>query len=231
MSGFVAGYFVADFRDFSSSPNMQPNRSADSQLHNQNDSNSELLSTLQQNNQRPSQFSALSNLPIEQIKEVLSNTSDQKVDQYLSQAFPNQDLNSIYNKKLFAERLLQELSKEPNLSEQLDGKVIVSTSREFPEQVTRLDQIHPSQVLFAHFDTFNQIPPNSQVFIKWTHIDTNNMILFTPKYISKNSAQNWVSTHPENGWKTGNYIVQIYQMTDQLQPIAHTQFTITSIQQ
>lgn len=223
---FIGGYFIADFKH-ESSPLLIATQNNPS--HSQNNQTFELSSVLNDSTFDTSPTSSLSETKINQIKELLSNTPENKITDYLAQVFPKQDFENISNKHLFAERLLQELSSEPDLTQQLDGNVTVSTTREFPQQASQFNNIHRYQILFAHFDTLNKTPANSQIFIKWTHQNTNNTILFTPKYVSKQSAQNWVSTTPEKGWEAGNYLVQIYQMNDVLKPIAHTQYFIASV--
>lgn len=163
------------------------------------------------------------------IFEILEALPDSKIDSYLTQLFPEQNFDGIDNKKKFSERLVEELDRDYDEAEVLSGKVTISMSADQPYQSATLNQIHEQQYLYAHLDTYGKVPPNTQVFVKWINLDTQEIILFTPKYIVENSQHNWVSAIPTKGWKTGRYAVQFYQMTDTLTPIAQSSYTIHSI--
>lgn len=160
---------------------------------------------------------------------MLNNLPESKVNNYLEQAFPEQDFQNIKNKKLFAERLIEEMNQDKDESNSLSGKIFISMNETMSEHSNQLNDIHPNQHIYAHFDTFGKVPPNTQVFVKWLNQETQEVVLFSPKYIIENSSQNWVSAVPPNGWKSGTYSVKFYQMTDSLTPIAQSSYTIQSI--
>lgn len=184
--------------------------------NNLNQVNSSNVVMLSQNNQ-------------EKIIEILNNLPESKIDHYLEQAFPDQHFEGIGNKRKFAERLLEEMNQNQDESNTLSGKVLISTTPTLPNASTPLNEVHEQQFIYAHFDTFGKVPPNTQVFVKWVNQDTQELVLFSPKYIVENSQQNWVSAVPSKGWQPGRYDVKFYQMTDSLTPIAQSSYTIDSV--
>lgn len=224
---FIGGYFLANLTHTPSLETSSPNQNSAHQpldtrgfidqindsLNNTNDSN---ISALMQNNQN-------------KILEVLQTLPEKRINNYLEQAFPEQDIDVINDKRKFSERLIEELNQDTDESNTLTGKVYISMSSETPHSSESINQIHPKQFIYAHFDTYGKAPPNKQVFVKWIHQDTQEVVLFTPKYIIENSQQNWVSAVPAQGWVPGTYSVKFYQMSDSLTPIAQSSYTIQSV--
>lgn len=163
------------------------------------------------------------------ILEILNNLPQSKIDTYLEQAFPEQNLDGIRDKKQFAERLIEEMNQDKDESKTLSGKVFISSNQSISGASAPLNEVHEQQFIYAHFDTYGKVPPNTQVFVKWINQDTQEIVLFSPKYIVENSQQNWVSAVPAKGWKPGKYDVKFYQMTDSLTPIAQSSYTIQSV--
>lgn len=167
----------------------------------------------------------------QQIMGLLNTVPEAQLSRYLTQAFPEQDLENIKNKKVFAQHLIQAFQQKDDLSNTLSGKVYFSTNPLMPHQALPLNNIHPQQYIYAHFDSFGKTPPNTQVFVKWMNDNTQQVILFTPKYIQNNTSQNWVSFLPPQGWELGKYTVTFYEMTDELNPIAQNSYHITQLMQ
>lgn len=166
---------------------------------------------------------------VQYLKQALERASDEKISSYLKQVFKEQDLEHIQDKRRFAERLLDEISSEPTPSAELSGELFLSTTPAHTPSNTPIHEVHRHQYLYAHFDTFGDVVNNTQIFIKWMHQQNKEVILFRPQSINRESSQNWVSALPEKGWAIGSYIVQVYDMEDQLRPIAQKQYTIERI--
>lgn len=226
MVSFTLGYVTSTFSSHTSESTPQSNQQTDpsntesglmSQLnHNLNQVNASNVKILSQNNQ-------------EKIIEILNNLPESKIDHYLEQAFPEQNFEDIGNKRKFAERLLEEMNQDKDESNTLSGKVLISTNPTVPNASTQLNEVHQQQFIYAHFDTYGKVPPNTQVFVKWVNQDTQEIVLFAPKYIVEDAQQNWVSATPAKGWTPGRYDVKFYQMTDSLTPIAQSSYTIGSV--
>lgn len=224
---FILGYALANFiqNNTLEAPSQDQNSSSHStltshfidqlneEIKSENDSN---ITALMQNNQN-------------KILEVLQSLPASKINSYLEQAFPEQDIGVINDKRKFSERLLEELNQDKDESSTLTGKVYISLDSNTPTYATPINEVHSQQYIYAHFDTYGKAPPNTQVFVKWINQDTQEIVLFSPKNIIENSQQNWVSAVPAQGWKPGKYDVKFYQMTDSLTPIAQSSYTITSV--
>lgn len=166
----------------------------------------------------------------EQIHKIIQQASLEKVDEYLTKAFPKANFEQIRDRKKMAQRLVDEFTANQNDDqEHLKGRVIVTAQEKSPIQVEDIQDIYPQQQLFAHLDTLNSIENPQQVFIRWINRNTGEVLLFTPQRVSNQNSSNWISFVPPQGWTAGTYDVRYYQMNDDLQPIAQTTFTIRSI--
>ena len=236
ITAFGLGYFTAQFssdnaeqstvHDRQNSEDLNLNdleqllSHSNQQSHNRQDLSSESKSqkiTLQQQNQ---------------IKDLIQQSSDEKIETYLGKIYPKIDLSSIQNKKQFSQRLIEEFSQTQNEPhDNLVGRVVITQQEGIPQRVSDLSRIHPDQYLYAHLDTLNKVPNNRQVFIRWIYRDTGEVIFFMPQNITANQSQNWVNFKPTQGWKTGTYDVRYYQFADDLTPIAQTSYTIRELTQ
>lgn len=226
---FILGYIIADVKNLEQekTDRSNPEQNSHTTLTETNaDSDHLNLTDTIRSFKKPSQLTIEDKQHIQQL---IDNAANHKIEKYLDQAFPNQDLDVIYNKKLFAQRVLEELSNNDIDTKPLDGRLMISTTPVVPNQSMNIESIHAQQAIFAHFDTFGKVPKDTQIFIKWMNTNTEQVLLFTPKYIQPNSTQNWVNTIPENGWKIGNYNIVVYQMNDALTPIAQTNYTLTTV--
>ncbi len=46
-----------------------------------------------------------------------------------------------------------------------------------------------------------RVPNDTQVMVRWTHSDSGEVLLFTPRKVSEQQQQNWVSFYPMTGSK------------------------------
>lgn len=181
-------------------------------------------------NQQNAQVTRPTSAQTSKINTLITEASDEKVNHYLKQAFPEADLTQIKNKRLFAQRALEEFSQTKNDERHdLVGQVIVAVEENAQVTAHALQNIHKSQYLYAHLDTLSRIENDQQVFIRWMNRDTGEVLFFTPQKVNSSTSQNWVSFAPAQGWKPGTYDVRYYQMGDGLKPIAQTSYVIQSI--
>lgn len=223
---FTLGYITSTF-----SSQASDHSQASNQNQHKPPSESGLLSQLGDdfNQVNASNMVMISQQNQNKILDIINNLPQSKIDNYLEQAFPEQNLDGIRDKKQFAERLIEEMNQDKDESKTLSGKIFMSTNNSTTGSSSPLNQVHEQQFIYAHFDTYGKVPPNTQVFVKWINQDTQEIVLFSPKYIVENSQQNWVSAVPAKGWKAGTYDVKFYQMTDSLTPIAQSSYTIQSV--
>ncbi|ALH95379.1 hypothetical protein [Acinetobacter equi] len=172
---------------------------------------------------------SLSKINQEKLLTLLQDVPSDQLENYLKRAFPEQDLQYIKDKKQFSKRLIEELNQNKTSSKKLSGEIVFSTSASLQMDHQPLNNIHAQQFIYAHLNTFGSSPPNTQIFVKWINLDTQDVVLFTPKYIQENSQQNWVSAVPAEGWQNSQYLVTFYEMDDQLNPIAQANYTLSSV--
>lgn len=155
---------------------------------------------------------------------------EHEIDRQLRRVLGGGELNDhIHDRRAFATRLVEEALKEFDPSTLLSGQAFMSGSREFPGFSTDVFEVQPRQTLFAHFDTYGVVPHNGQVFIRWKHRDSGQLLLFTQKSVAADANQNWVSFRPEVAWEPGHYDVKYYQFNDHLEPIAQVGYVITRV--
>ena len=153
----------------------------------------------------------------------------QEVERQLKRLFVDADLAQIEDKKFFARRLAEEVFAVSDTTTPLVGRALVSTTAAFPSESAPLTEVSARQAIFAHFDTYGKVPHNGQVFVRWQHRDTGQLLLFTKKNITADTAQNWVSYRPDQAWKVGYYDVKYYQFSDHLEPIAQVSYLIQRV--
>lgn len=163
------------------------------------------------------------------IQKIVAKAPEQTINTYLKKAFPKADLSGIQDKKLFTNRLIDELSNSDIQAQNLAGQLAISTNTLMPRQSEDLNQVYKNQEIFAHFDTMGKFPLESQVFVRWTNRDTGEILLFTPTNINAATQQNWISFAPAQGWKPGQYDVKYYQLNNDLTPIAQSSFSIQQV--
>ncbi|MDH0029900.1 MULTISPECIES: hypothetical protein [unclassified Acinetobacter] len=229
--GFGLGYLVADFRHLPTIPSKPVPTVVKSDQHSPEITDVDDLTAFtvrQLVNNKAQPLSTLSGQQQRQISQILANTPEQQVSDYLKKAFPRQDFSMIRDKKVFAQRALEELGSQ-NDDQVLAGRLVLALTPVMPQSSEDLRQVHHFQNIFAHFDTLGKFPADQQVFIRWLNRDTGEILVFTPRNISQDSSQNWISTVPTNGWQKGNYDVKVYQMSDQLTPIAQASYHIAEV--
>lgn len=166
----------------------------------------------------------------QQVKNLIETTSNAQLGRYLQQAFPDYSFEGIHNNQQFAQQMLDEFVQAKNdPQQQLLGRAYVTDQVQLDIQSILPREIYKTQPLYAHFDTLGKVPSHSQIMIRWTQRDSGEVLLFTPRKVSQNQQQNWVSFYPVSGWKPGHYDVKYYQMNDQLEPIAQTSFYIQNV--
>ena len=232
LSCFGLGYLTAEFgQGITSQPKESVLRPISTTQQNSDVAGWMDISFDSNSDQSLAENQAIAKQQLTQIHQVIAQAPSEKIDQYLARAFPNANLQNIRDRKKLAQRLIDEFVEDKNTNQgDLKGQVIVTAQERSPIQASDIENIYPQQQLFAHLDTLNSIQNTEQVFIRWIHRDTGEVLLFTPQNVSSQSSKNWISFTPPQGWKVGVYDVRYYQMNDDLNPVAQTSFNIRSVQ-
>ena len=65
-----------------------------------------------------------------------------------------------------------------------------------------------------------------EVFVKWTRVDDQEVMLFDRYPIRAQSEYNWVYLEPKEGWPAGEYSVDFYSNDEKMDPVAGGDFRI-----
>lgn len=164
----------------------------------------------------------------QQAKQLVNALPDSQLNQYVARFIPAKDAELITDKRQFANRAVEELYKS-NDSQPLVGQVMLSDSSSVPSQTMNTTTLQKRQKLYAHLNTFGKVPLGANVFVKWVNRNTGEVLLFEKKLIVPDSANNWVSYQPYDGWQTGSYDIRFYQFTSQLEPVAQLSYDVNQV--
>ena len=162
------------------------------------------------------------------LQYTVDNSDDVELTAKINSFFPNSDVNEhIDDIRMFANRLVSEI--DPNNSdvhEDSIANISFSLTKELPSTMSNSFDVSSKQVIYAHINVNGGLGANSKkFFVKWRNLDTNEILLFSPKRINSNSDANWVSLVPERSWGDKNYEVIFYDYTSQLNKLASETYT------
>lgn len=173
--------------------------------------------------------------PIEMIENIIDHLPEHELNGYLNKFFPDnsESLANITDKTAFAKNLAREfLDESPEYNNQADGysSIHFSTSRDFsdPAAANFVLPENPSFTIYAHLELNGAVNNNSEIFVKWINLDTDETLLFKRKNINPNTNRNWVGFVPSSGWKVGSYLVKLYRFESSLNLIAQESYIIYS---
>lgn len=81
--------------------------------------------------------------------------------------------------------------------------------------------------IFAYIGTDSKKTRN--VIVKWKKTKGNELINFRYFAVSANSSYNYIAASPLKGWATGSYRVSVYDIDNQLTPLASKTYSISDI--
>jgi len=165
------------------------------------------------------------------IEHTINNTDDNDLAEKLSALFPNSHIDeNIHDIRKFSHRLIEEIS-DNDTANHIDSLATISfsLSRKTPDVEAYSFDVSDKQTIFAHINVNGGLGMNNkQFFIKWRNMDTNEILLYTPKSMNANSEQNWVSLTPEVPWGNQNYEVSFYEYTSELNKLASATYITLS---
>ena len=164
---------------------------------------------------------------------LIDTINEETIEEKMLLEFGENGTESITDKKIFLKHLTDIYFEDNNtIDEDIVGAThsfISLTTNEEDESIDEIELNHKnaSQRLYAHLSLDNDTIDNTgQVLIKWKNISTGKTLLFTRKAINSNSAQNWVSFIPDNGWRKGEYEVDFFNFSDTLIPLSKSKYII-----
>ncbi len=164
----------------------------------------------------------------EQALNIVNDMPDYMLGQYVDKFMAKGASDVINDKRQFAKRAVEELYSK-NDNQPMAGSIKLSFSRDMPTNSVSTAMLNKNAKLFAHLDTSGKVPASPFVFVKWVNNQTGQVLLFEKKDIVANSARNWVSFRPYDGWSAGSYDIRFYQFTSELQPIAQLTYDVYEV--
>lgn len=171
---------------------------------------------------------SINDFSAEQALNIVNNMPDYILSQYVDKFMAKGASDTISDKRQFAKRAVEELYSK-NDNQLMAGSIKLSFSPDLPQASVSTATLNKDVKLFAHLDTSGKVPSSPFVFVKWVNNQTGQVLLFEKKDILANSAQNWVSFRPYDGWSAGSYDIRFYQFTSELQPIAQLTYDIYEV--
>lgn len=160
----------------------------------------------------------IDNLPLELIRLQLT---------YL---FDRQYVSTIENAREFS-RSLVEIALSQQQQENATGTASIDFSfspviglRELAADID-IDQF---DTVYAHIATTQDM---TNTIIKWQHLESGEILLFTPLPLDTQKQSQYVVIRPGNGWHEGHYQVTIHNMDGDRELVAANRFHVTSITQ
>ncbi|MDO9176828.1 MAG: hypothetical protein Q7U16_00690 [Agitococcus sp.] len=157
---------------------------------------------------------------------VLTRSTASDIENQLRNVISDKQLTLIKDKKAFSARLIDEyLSPSSTVEPTAEVTVLVSYSNDLAVLAPQnYFSIPKKSSLFIHLQSTPSLL-GGNVFVKIFNMQTNKVLLYTAKPISNRQA-NWVSFEPIEGWSNANYKVVIYTLTDSLQAVGSTEFSV-----
>lgn len=162
------------------------------------------------------------------LKYTIENSDNNELTDTLSALFPNANvIENIDDIRLFANRLMSEInSSDQVVHEDSEASISFSLSNTASTDIRHSFSVSKKQKIYAHINVNSGLGRNqAKFFVKWRNVDTNEILLFSPKSINPHSDSNWVSFVPEASWGDHNYEVIFYQFNSQLQKLASETYT------
>lgn len=166
-------------------------------------------------------------------KTLVSQLSTSDIENYLKTTFGSTALSELTDTRVFSENIL-DLYYEDTFNTNTDTTFshadirISLSSEQSQENLTSIKQIG-NATLFAHIEPYGSVGIGDQAyFIRWSHENSGEILLFDRKQINPESISNWVSYQPNSIWRTGTYRVSFFRFDDLLTPLGTTSFYISA---
>lgn len=162
------------------------------------------------------------------LEKIVSDASEEELGNLLTRFFPEEDLYGIDDYKEFSGRLISELRLEDTpISDFSVSSIGISTSSKSSEHYDKDFFLKNREKLYAHIDTQGGLGTGSHnLFVRWTRLIDNQVLLFEKKVVKSDSSKNWVSFTPDQKWQAGSYKVSFFTFDSALEKLATAQFFI-----
>ncbi len=166
------------------------------------------------------------------LNSILEHASNEELNDSLSLFFDKESLVAhIDDAQLFSKRIVEELGGgESDIDKFSSAHLSIAITSQTPEHQNDYFEVNPYQKIYAHIDVRGGLGiGDEQFFVRWTNLETQDVLLFKQKAILAVSEKNWVSYLPDDAWQEGRYQVTFYQFNSSLKKLASTIFYIKPI--
>ncbi len=166
------------------------------------------------------------------LNSMLEHASNEELNDALSLFFDKESLVvHIDDAQQFSKRIVEELGGgESDIDDLSSAHLSIAITNQAPEHQSDYFEVNPYQKIYAHIDVKGGLGiGDEQFFVRWTNLETQDVLLFKQKAILASSEQNWVSYLPDDAWQEGRYQVTFYQFNSSLKKLASTVFYIKPI--
>lgn len=148
------------------------------------------------------------------------------VNQQLKLIFDEEYLENVEDPNEFAKELIEVAlsEEEPEAEVQVQVEFALSPVRGV-RQFSSLQQLDRNDSIFAHF-TSSMVLNN--LIVRWQHRNTGEILQFGPLRLS-DGRSNYLAMKPQNGWRTGQYQVSVFNFDDARRQIGAGSYQIASI--
>ena len=165
------------------------------------------------------------------VEGVIDSMSDDQISALLTSltSLDREALDDVYDVRAYANRMaelaLGDLTGEPALRDPGLAPVYFSDS---PDPQRAVDE---NLNEFENPNRLHAILPmddyeGDQVFVKWTRVNDQEVMLFDRYPIRAKSDYNWVYLEPREGWPAGEYSVDFYSSDETMRPVAGGNFQV-----
>ena len=165
------------------------------------------------------------------IEGVIDSMSDDQISALLTSltSLDRESLDDVYDVRAYANRMaelaLGDLTGEPALRDPGLPPIYFSDS---PDPQRAVDE---NLSEFENPGRLHAILPmddykGDEVFVKWTRVNDQEVMLFDRYPIQAKSDYNWVYLEPREGWPSGEYSVDFYSSDEEMQPVAGGDFQV-----
>ena len=165
------------------------------------------------------------------VENVIDSMSDEQLGSLLSSltSLDQDELDDVYDIRRYANRMaelaLGDLTGEAPLRDSGLQEVYFSDS---PDAARAIEE---AATEFENPKRLHAILPmenyqGDRVFVKWTRVDDQEVMLFDQYPIRAESDYNWVYLEPRSGWPSGEYSVDFYSSDEEMMPVGGGNYRI-----
>lgn len=192
--------------------NIKRDKKKESALENEINNLKNIIDSYEMNIRKNIALKKLEKLREQEVIEILENILDIK----------DEELPLNVSSKEFATKLLY-IATNNEEEKVYENISFVNENKSSDEMFDNVFDSNTKKIT-ATFDTSSY--EDSKVLTKWINKDTGDVLLFDFYKINPDIKENYIWLEKKNGWKKGNYKVEMYSLSNNLEKISSNEFNI-----